>query len=156
MASELMPHDWGESALLRKELLPLEDGKVDSEIKPPSPEALGHLETAIEKCERLCHAVRKLSKQFSKYINAKINNGEEIKALGTLEEKLKVALNKASVLERTQLHKLQDMMIFNARSSTDENIKNILKTAAVPFYELEKVHIRIDDLFHKECNTAKG
>ena len=71
MASELMPHDWGESALLRKELLPLEDGKVDSEIKPPSPEALGHLETAIEKCERLCQDVRKLSTQLSKYINAK-------------------------------------------------------------------------------------
>ena len=90
------------------------------------------------------------------YINAKINNGEQIEALGTLEEKLKVALNKASVLERTQLHKLQDMMIFNARSSTDENIKNILKTAAVPFYELEKVHTHLAAIFHTQCKTAKG
>ena len=147
MASELMPHDWGESALLQK---------VDSEIKPPSPEALGHLETAIEKCERLCHDVRKLSTQLSKYINAKINNGEQIEALGTLEEKLKVALNKASVLERTQLHKLQEMMIFNARSSTDENIKKILKSVVLPFYELEEVHTHLAAIFHKQCKTTKG
>ena len=84
------------------------------------------------------------------YINAKINNGEQIEALGTLEEKLKVALNKASVLERTQLHKLQEMMIFNARSSTDENIKKMLKTAAV------QVHIQRGALFRNPCKTATG
>ena len=86
----------------------------------------------------------------------KINNGEQIEALGTLEQQLKVAMDKASVLERTQLHKLQEMMIFNARSSTDENIKNSFKTVAVPFYELEKVHTHLAAVFHKQCNTTKG
>ena len=43
-ASELMPHDWAQFALLGERMIPLDDGKVDSEIKPPSAEALGHLE----------------------------------------------------------------------------------------------------------------
>ena len=71
MASEFMPHDWAKFALLGERLLPLEDGKVDSEIKPPSAEALGHLETAIEKCQRVCQGVKTHSTHLSKYNNAK-------------------------------------------------------------------------------------
>ena len=72
------------------------------------------------------------------------------------EQQLKVGMEKASALETTQLPKLQEMMVLNARSSTDENIKNILKAEAVPFYELEKVHIHLGALFHNQCKTAKG
>ena len=73
-----------------------------------------------------------------------------------MEQQLNVAMGTASVLERTQLHKLQEMMIFNARSSTDENIKNILKTVGVSFCELEKVHTHLAAVFHKQCKTTKG
>ena len=97
MASESMPHDWAQFAVLGERLLPLEDGKVDSEIKPPSAEALGHLETAIEKCQRLCQHVKKISIELSKYINTKIYKGEQIEDLGTLHQQ------KAFVLETTQL-----------------------------------------------------
>ena len=63
---------------------------------------------------------------------------------------------KASALERTQLPKLQEMMVLNARSSTDENIKNILKTTVVPFQELEKVHIQRGARLRNQCKRAKG
>ena len=93
---------------------------------------------------------------MSKYITAKIYKGEQIEDLGTLEQQLKVAMEKASVLETTQLPKLQEMMIFNARSSTDENIKKILKSVVLPFYELEQVHTLLAAIFHKQCKTTKG
>ena len=109
MASEFIPHDCAQFALLGERLLPLADGQVESEIKPPSAEALGHLETAIEKCQRLCQHVKKISIKLSKYINTKIYKGEQIEDLGTLEQQ------KAFVLERTQLPKLQEMMVLNAR-----------------------------------------
>ena len=114
------------------------------------------METAIEKWQRLCQHVKKISIELSKYINTKIYKGEHIEDLGTLEQQLKVGMAKASALERTQLPKLQEMMVLNDRSITDENIKNILKTAAVPFYELEKVHIHLGALFRNQCKTAKG
>ena len=63
---------------------------------------------------------------------------------------------KASALERTQLPKLQEMMVLNARSSTDENIKKILKTTVVPFQELEKVHIQLGALLRKQCKRKNG
>ena len=126
MASEFMPHDWAQFALLGERVLPLEVGKVDSEIKQPSAEALGHLETAIEKCQRACQDVKKLSTQLPKYVNGNIYKGQTIEGLGTLEHQLKVGMGKASVLETTQLPKLQEMMILNARSITDDNIKKII------------------------------
>ena len=150
IASELMPHDWAQFALLGERLLPLKDEKKHSKNKPAWTEALGHLETAIEKWQRLCQHVKKISIELSKYINTKIYKGEQIEDLGTLEQQ------KAFVLERTQLPKLQEMMVLNARSSTDENIKNILKTTVVPFQELEKVHIQLGALFRNPCKRAKG
>ena len=75
LASELMPHSRAQFALRGERLLPLEDGKVDSEIKPPSAEALGHLEAAIEKCKRLCPHAKKSSTELPKHINAKIYRG---------------------------------------------------------------------------------
>ena len=156
IASELMPHDWAQFALVGERLLPLEDGKVHSEIKPPSAEALGHLETAIEKCQRLCHDVKTISTHLSNYINVEIYKGQQIEGLGTLDQQLKVGMEKASALETTQLPKLQDMVVLNARSSTDENIKKCLKTAAVPFQELEKVHIQLGALLRNQCKRTKG
>ena len=72
------------------------------------------------------------------------------------EQQLNVGMEKASALDATQLPKLQEMMVLNARSSTDENIKKILKTAAVPFQELEKVHVQLGALFRGQCKTANG
>ena len=120
IASELMPHDWVQFALLGKRLLPLKDGKKHSKIKPASTEALGHLETAIEKCQRLRQHVKKISIELSKYINTKIYKGEQIEDLGTLQQQ------KAFVLERTQLPKLQEMMVLNARPSLELDERLIL------------------------------
>ena len=86
----------------------------------------------------------------------KIYNGQQIDGLGTLEQQLKVGMAKASLLERTQLPKLQEMMVLNARCSTDENIKKILKTTVVPFQELEKVHIQLGALLRNQCKRTNG
>ena len=121
-----MPHDWAQFALLGKRLLPLKDGKKHSKIKTASTEALGQLETAIEKCQRLCQHVKKISIELPNYINTKIYKGEQIEDLGTLEQQLKVGMAKASVLERTQLPNLQEMMVLNARPRLELDERLIL------------------------------
>ena len=122
----------------------LDDGHDEKTSKPPSAEALEHLQCGIEKPATLCTEVRRAAQTASTESVAQQRAGKTHSH--TVVTTAESALDKVDATEKNHLPKLNLMASRNILTSTDDAIKMQLKHLATPFQELEQQRVALHAL----------
>ena len=100
MADKLMGHDWAAWALLNTRVAALPPSHDEDRSTPPSEEALAHLNTSIERAQKLGRDIRTAAQSVSRD-NASKGHGSS----GTSSSLVNSTLNKLDAMEpTTSLH----------------------------------------------------
>ena len=151
LADALGGHSWAQFALIGERLRTLPSAHKEKVTKPPSAEAMEHLETAVEKASSVCRDVRATILSLSKLLNS----GKVVRGASTIKTQIEQCMVKIGDMEKTMLPDMQSMMVLNSNEATDMMITHLLKNVAGPYEELERMQTSVVALLREQRRLMK-
>lgn len=151
LADALGGHSWAQFALIGERLRALPSAHKEKVTKPPSAEAMEHLETAVEKTSTVCRDVRSTVVALSKLLNS----GKVVRGSSTIKTQIEQCMLKIGDMEKTMLPDMQSMMVLSCNEATDAMVKQLLKKVAGPYEELERMQTSVVALLREQRRLMK-
>ena len=130
LSGVLSSQAWTKFAILGERQKGIENGHNEVQSKPPSSEAMEHLETGIDQAVKLVSSVRKQAAALTTVVTDAHKKGEK---MGTaISDTVARSLDAIDSLEKNHLSSLQNLQTRSALTTTDSIIKSALSNMATP------------------------